>query len=194
MHPTINFLAYSFGQIIHLQGTYQFPWWWLFPAHDGVASESHSWLFLFRSSSLMQTNPPWLRVAECSAPTLEHTVLHLPSWPLSLSQVPDSFWPSGSRPRGTSCPEQQPERETRVRLRHQGGHPSLIACWPPPVHSFLIQGVWLCPHRSSLTEDNFFYNVPALQSTTVLYECLLFGRRRLTSSVTFSSSCHKHCM
>lgn len=45
---------------------------------------------------------------------------------LSVSQVPDSFRSPGSRARGASGPQQQPERKTWVQHWHQRGHPALI--------------------------------------------------------------------
>lgn len=112
---------------------------------------------------------------------------------LFLSQVLDSFRPSGSRPRGASRPQQQPERETRVQHRHQRGHPALMPCRPSPVDSFIITPPPFSAVGSGQVRSERD-KVPALQSTAVLYECLLFGRWHLTSSVTFSSSRHRRCM
>lgn len=116
---------------------------------------------------------------------------------LSPTQLLDSFGPSGSRPRRASCPQQQPERETRVQHGHQRGHPALIPCQPLLLHSLTqLQLLWgsRCIYagpvwKRTICATKFRH----LQSATVLYECLMFVRWQLMSSVTFSSSCHKLC-
>ena len=76
------------------------------------------WLLLLRGFR-KQLNPTW-RLFQIDAQfLLSLSVLFV------LSQVFDSFGPSGSRPRGASSPQKQPERETRVWNRAQRGHPTL---------------------------------------------------------------------
>lgn len=110
---------------------------------------------------------------------------------LSPTQLLDSFGPSGSRPRRASCPQQQPERETWVQHGHQGGHPALIP-WQPLLLLSLtqLQLLWgsRCIHAGPVWKRTICATkFQHLQSATVLYECLMFVRWQLMSSVTFSS-------
>lgn len=197
--PTVQYLPSTKLQIDKVSGTYQYPWWQLFPVHDGECIPQFTCLL---SSSLvcskgLVSRDPFQEMPECWAPMSQLvTGLYLPS--CSLSQVLDSFRPSGSCPRGASTPQQQPERETRAQHRHQRGHPALIPCRLSLVHPFIITP-FSCHGVASMQVQSERGQFVLHYSSTAVYNCITWVPTVWQktcpdmSSVMFWSSCYRHC-